>query len=90
MAAEAVPAVVVNPRQVRDFARATAKLAKTNPLDAAVLAHFAEVVPPPVRPLRDAETLGPGRNIRPRGDEEDPWAGGARGSPATLWSITRS
>ena len=86
----AVPVVVVNPRQMRDFARATAKLAKTDSLDAAVLAHFAEVVRPPVRPLRNAETLGPGRSIRPRGGEEDPWAGGGRGSPATLWSITRS
>ena len=86
----AVPVVVGNPRQMRDFARATAKLAKTDSLDAAVLAHFAEVVRPPVRPLRDAETLGPGRSIRPRGGEEDPWAGGGRGSPATLWSITRS
>ena len=56
LAAEAVPVVVVNPRQVRDFARATGKLAKTDALDAAVLAHFAEVVRPPVRPLRDAET----------------------------------
>ena len=56
LAAEAVPVVVVNPRQVRDFARATGKLAKTDALDAAVLAHFAAVVRPPVRPLRDAET----------------------------------
>ena len=56
LAAVAVPVVVVNPRQVRDFARATGKLAKTDALDAAVLAHFAEVVRPPVRPLRDAET----------------------------------
>ena len=56
MAAEAVPVVVVNPRQVRDFARATGKLAKTDALDAAVLAHFAEAVRPPVRPLRDVET----------------------------------
>ena len=56
LAAEAVPVVVVNPRQVRDFARATGKLAKTDSLDAAVIAHFAEVVRPPVRPLRDAET----------------------------------
>ena len=56
LAAEAVPVVVVNPRQVRDFARATGKLAKTDALDAAVLAHFVEVVRPPMRPLRDAET----------------------------------
>ena len=40
----------------RDFARATGTLAKTDALDAAVLAHFAEAVRPPVRPLRDAET----------------------------------
>ena len=56
LAAEAVPVVVINPRQVRDFARATGKLAKTDALDAAVLAHLAEVVRPTVRPLRDAET----------------------------------
>ena len=56
LAAEALPVVVVNPRQVRDFARATGKLAKTDALDAAVLAHFAEAIQPPVRPLRDAET----------------------------------
>ena len=56
LAADAVPVVVANPRQVRDFARATGKLAKTDALDAAVLAHFAEAVRPPARPLRDAET----------------------------------
>ena len=56
MAVEELPIVVVNPRQVRDFARATGKLAKTDSLDAAVLAHFGEAVKPPVRPLRDAET----------------------------------
>ena len=56
LAAEALPVVVVNPRQVRDFARATGRLAKTDALDAAVLAHFAEAIQPPVRPLRDAET----------------------------------
>ena len=56
LAAASLPVVVVNPRQVRDFARATGTLAKTDALDAQVLAHFAEVVRPPVRPLRDAET----------------------------------
>ena len=56
LAAHSVQVVVVNPRQVRDFARATGKLAKTDALDAAVLAHFAEAVRPPVRPLRDTET----------------------------------
>ena len=56
LASAAVPVVVVNPRQVRDFARATGQLAKTDALDAAILAHFAVAVRPPVRPLRDAET----------------------------------
>ena len=56
LAAEALPVVVVNPRQVRDFARATGTLAKTDALDAAVLAHFADAVRPSVRPLRDSET----------------------------------
>ncbi len=56
LAAASLPVVVVNPRQVRDFARATGRLAKTDSLDAAVLAHFAEAVRPPRRPLRDAET----------------------------------
>ena len=56
LAVEELPVVVVNPRQVRDFARATGRLAKTDALDASVLAHFGEAVKPPVRPLRDAET----------------------------------
>ena len=56
LAAASLPVVVVNPRQVRDFAKATGRLAKTDSLDAAVLAHFAEAVRPPRRPLRDAET----------------------------------
>ena len=56
LAAAALPVVVVNPRQVRDFAKATGKLAKTDALDAQVLAHFAEAVRPPVRPLRDEDT----------------------------------
>ena len=56
LAAVALPVVTVNPRQVRDFARATGTLAKTDALDAAALAHFAEAVRPAVRPLKDAET----------------------------------
>ena len=56
LVAAGLPVVPVNPRQVRDFARATGRLAKTDTLDAAVLAHFAEAVPLPLRPLPDAET----------------------------------
>ena len=55
LAVAGVPVAVVNPRQVRDFARATGQLAKTDPIDAAVLARFAEAVRPEVRPLPDAE-----------------------------------
>ena len=55
LAVVSLPVVVVNPRQVRDFARATGKLAKTDALDAKVLAHFAEAVRPPARPLPDED-----------------------------------
>jgi transposase len=48
--------VVVNPRQVRDFARASGVLAKTDRIDAAVLARFGEAVRPQVRALKDAQT----------------------------------
>jgi transposase len=51
-----LPVVAVNPRQVRDFAKATGKLAKTDAIDAQVLAHFADAVRPAVRPLPDAAT----------------------------------
>ncbi|MGH7232990.1 MAG: IS110 family transposase [Nitrospiraceae bacterium] len=56
LAAAGVRVVVVNPRQVRDFAKATGRLAKTDALDAQVLAQFAEAVRPPVRPLPEART----------------------------------
>jgi len=49
--AEGLPAVVVNARQVRDFAKALGTLVKTDAVDAAVIAHFAEVIPTTVRPL---------------------------------------
>ncbi len=53
LAAAQLPVAVVNPRQVRDFARSTGKLAKTDKLDAAVLAHFAEAIRPAPQVLRD-------------------------------------
>jgi transposase len=53
--AAGLPAVVANPRQVRDFARGIGELAKTDPIDAAVLARFAEVVRPKARPPRSQE-----------------------------------
>jgi transposase len=51
-----LPAVAVNPRQVRDFARALGQRAKNDPIDAAVMAHFAEATRPEVRPLADEAT----------------------------------
>jgi len=57
LASSGLPVVVVNPRQVRDFARATGKLAKTDAIDAVVIARFGEAVKPEVRPLKDAETV---------------------------------
>jgi len=56
LAAAGVPVVVVNPRQVRDFAKATGRLAKPDALDAQTLAHFAEVIRPELRPLPDEQT----------------------------------
>lgn len=50
-----LPVALVNPRQTRDFARATGKLAKTDRLDAAALARFAQAIQPPARPAPAAE-----------------------------------
>lgn len=51
LAAAGLPVVVVNPRQVRDFARASGRLAKTDTIDAEMIARFGEAMEPPVRPL---------------------------------------
>ena len=56
LAAAKLPVAVINPRQVRDFARASGQLAKTDALDARVLALFAERMRPTPRPLPDAAT----------------------------------
>ena len=56
LATAGLPVVVVNPRQVRDVARATGQLAKTDALDARALAHCADVIRPTPRPLPDAQT----------------------------------
>ena len=56
LAAAGLPVSVVNPRQVRDFARAAGRLAKTDVIDAQLLSRFGAVMQPPVRPLPDART----------------------------------
>lgn len=56
LAAAGLPVAVINPRQARDFAKATGKLAKTDTIDAEVLANFAQAIRPPVRELKDEQT----------------------------------
>lgn len=56
LAGKGLPVAVINPRQARDFAKATGQLAKTDQVDAAVLAAFAQAIRPQVRPLKDADT----------------------------------
>jgi len=64
--AAGLPLAVVNPRQVRDFARATGRRAKTDALDAAVLAHFAEAIRPTPRPVADERSRALGELIARR------------------------
>jgi transposase len=56
LASAGLPVVIVNPAQVRSFAKALGQRAKTDPIDAAVIAHFAEATKPEVRPLPDEAT----------------------------------
>ena len=65
-AATHLPLAVINPRQIRDFARSTGKLAKTDRLDAAAIAHFAEAIRPPARPVADAEAQALGELVARR------------------------
>ena len=55
LAEASLPVVVVNPRQVRDFAKATGRLAKTDRIDADIIAHFGESIKPEIRPLKDEQ-----------------------------------
>ena len=56
LAAAGLPVVVMNPRQVRDFAKAGGKLAKTDRIDARILARYAQTLRPDVRPLKDEQS----------------------------------
>jgi transposase len=58
LAEAGLPVVIVNPRQVRDFAKSAGILAKTDAIDARVITRFAEAVKPDVRPLKDRATSG--------------------------------
>jgi transposase len=69
LAPAGLPVVVVNPRQARDFARATGQLAKTEALDARALAHCADAVRPTPRPLPAAQT----QELRALLGRRQPW-----------------
>jgi len=56
LASAGLPVAIINPRQARDFAKATGQLAKTDQVDAAMLAAFARAIRPQARPLKDADT----------------------------------
>jgi transposase len=56
LAAAQLPVVVVNPAQIRAFAKAIGQRANTDPIDAAVIAHIAEAIKPEPRPLPDTAT----------------------------------
>jgi transposase len=71
LATAGLPVVVVNPRQARDFAKATGQLAKTDALDARALAHFAEAIRPAPRPLPDTQT----EELRALLARRRPWVG---------------
>jgi transposase len=66
LGAAGLPVAVVNPRQVRDFAKATGRLAKSDRIDAQMLARFAEAVQPLPRPLPDADTKALGELLARR------------------------
>jgi transposase len=84
LATAELPVAVLNPRPVRDFARATGPLAKTDRIDARVLAQFADLIQPPTRQLPDAQgrelmalvaRRRPGRNAYGRKQSAWPCAG---------------
>ena len=66
LCAAGLPLTVVNPRQIRDFARSTGQLAKTDVLDAAVIAQFAEAVAPEPRPVPDEQARALGEMVARR------------------------
>lgn len=66
LAAASLPLVVVNPRQIRDFARAAGQLAKTDRLDAQIIARFAEAMQPEPRPVPSAEAQALGELVARR------------------------
>jgi len=66
LAAAGLPLAVVNPRRIRDFAKSCGRLAKTDPIDAAVIAHFAAAVRPEPRAIADDAARGLGELVARR------------------------
>ena len=65
LASAGLPVAIVNPRQIRHYGRAIGQLAKTDRLDARLIAHFAEAVRPAARPVPDEQAQRAGRTHRP-------------------------
>jgi transposase len=65
-AGQGLPVAVINPRQARDFAKALGRLAKTDRVEAAVLAALAQAIRPPARPLKEADTRALGDRVSRR------------------------
>jgi len=94
--AAGLPAVVVNARQVRDLAKATGQLAKTDTIDASILAYFGEVIPTTVRPLEGKDILEfrefydrRSQLVRMLAMEKNHRHAAAAGSPQVLKNIER-
>lgn len=94
--AEGLPAVVVNARQVRDFAKGMGQLAKTDAVDAAIIAHFAELVPTTVKPLPSPDLAElrdlydrRGQLVRMLASEKNHRHAAARSSPKVLKDIDK-
>jgi transposase len=91
LASARLPVVVVNPAQVRTFAMALGKRAKTDPIDAAVIAHFAEATKPQLRQLPDEMTRRLADLVaRRRQIVEMIAAEGQRAASATMASLAAS
>ena len=85
LSAAGLPLVVVNPRQIRDFARATGRLAKTDRLDAEAIARFAEAVQPEPRPLPDEAARHLGELVARRRQIVGSGSGASTGSGTKKW-----
>ena len=89
LASAGLPVAVINPRQIRDYARATGQLAKTDALDARILAKFAAAVRPEVRPLPEPQTRALDEAVTRRDTKVVEWdakRGKVKVNPIAAWT----